>query len=104
MASGAGLLSYTFELRDTGDYGFILPKDEIVHLGEEIWAAMRLFIPFVLSTTVETPGSPIASITETTTSSNLPEATTDLELLLESSAFILTAPISFSAIIFALII
>jgi len=31
---------YTIELRDTGRYGFILPADQIIPQGEEIWAAM----------------------------------------------------------------
>jgi len=31
---------YTIELRDTGRYGFVLPPDQIIPQGEEIWAAM----------------------------------------------------------------
>lgn len=30
--------SYGMELRDTGNYGFILPADQIVPTGEEVWA------------------------------------------------------------------
>ena len=30
--------TYTIELRDTGNYGFILPADQIIPTGEEIWA------------------------------------------------------------------
>ena len=26
------------ELRDTGNYGFILPPDQIIPTGEEVWA------------------------------------------------------------------
>jgi murein tripeptide amidase MpaA len=32
--------SYGAELRDTGEYGFMLPADQIVPQGEEIWAAL----------------------------------------------------------------
>jgi len=30
--------SYGMELRDTGNYGFILPADQIIPSGEEVWA------------------------------------------------------------------
>ena len=30
--------SYGMELRDTGDHGFLLPADQIVGTGEEVWA------------------------------------------------------------------
>ena len=30
--------SYGMELRDTGNYGFILPPDQIIPTGEEVWA------------------------------------------------------------------
>lgn len=33
--------SYTFELRDRGRYGFILPADQIIPSGEETWAALK---------------------------------------------------------------
>jgi len=32
--------SYTFELRDTGRYGFILPANQIVPTAEETWLAL----------------------------------------------------------------
>ncbi|KAM4677539.1 carboxypeptidase A1-like [Discoglossus pictus] len=32
--------SYTFELRDTGKYGFILPADQIIPTAEETWLAL----------------------------------------------------------------
>lgn len=38
---------YTIELRDTGRYGFLLPADQIVPQGEEIWAAMKVFGKYV---------------------------------------------------------
>ena len=30
--------SYGMELRDTGDHGFLMPPDQIVGTGEEVWA------------------------------------------------------------------
>jgi len=39
---GAGIdFAYTLELRDTGRYGFLLPPDQIVPTGEEVWAAVE---------------------------------------------------------------
>lgn len=32
--------SYTFELRDTGRYGFLLPADQIIPTAEETWLAL----------------------------------------------------------------
>lgn len=32
--------SYTIELRDTGDHGFVLPKEQIVETGDETFAAI----------------------------------------------------------------
>jgi len=36
--------SYTFELRDTGLYGFILPADQIVLTAEETWLALMVIM------------------------------------------------------------
>ena len=30
--------SYTIELRDTGRHGFLLPPEQIIPTGEEVWA------------------------------------------------------------------
>jgi hypothetical protein len=49
MAAKAALVSYTIELRDTGNYGFLLPADQIVPVGEEIWGAMKVFVDLVLA-------------------------------------------------------
>eukprot|EP00300_Choanocystis_sp_HF-7_P008371 c15871_g1_i1.p1 GENE.c15871_g1_i1~~c15871_g1_i1.p1 ORF type:complete len:434 (+),score=14.76 c15871_g1_i1:49-1302(+) len=38
--NGAKTYGYTYELRDTGRYGFELPEEQIIPQGEEIWAAM----------------------------------------------------------------
>ncbi|CAH1779626.1 unnamed protein product [Owenia fusiformis] len=32
---------YTFELRDTGNYGFILPPEQIIPSGQETWEAVK---------------------------------------------------------------
>merc|ERR1719378_800267 len=41
--------AFTTELRDTGRYGFILPPDQIIESGEEIWAAMEVIIKQLLT-------------------------------------------------------
>ncbi|KAM9377619.1 carboxypeptidase A1-like isoform 2-T2 [Pholidichthys leucotaenia] len=33
-------LSFTFELRDTGRFGFMLPANQIIHTAEETWVAL----------------------------------------------------------------
>jgi len=40
--------SYTIELRDTGKYGFVLPANEIIPTGQEIWSSMLYFVEHVL--------------------------------------------------------
>ena len=45
-------MSYTLELRDTGYYGFLLPADQIVPVGEEVWAAMLVFVDKILATDI----------------------------------------------------
>jgi murein tripeptide amidase MpaA len=37
------LYSYGVELRDTGDYGFLLPPNQIVPSGQETYAALKVF-------------------------------------------------------------
>ncbi|MBC7833532.1 MAG: hypothetical protein H7Y88_00340 [Phycisphaerales bacterium] len=36
-----GLLAWTFEVRDTGQFGFVLPASQIVPTGEEIYAGVK---------------------------------------------------------------
>jgi len=36
--------SFTTELRDTGRHGFVLPKDQIIPSGEEMWAGFEVVI------------------------------------------------------------
>ncbi|XP_056596054.1 carboxypeptidase A1-like [Triplophysa dalaica] len=38
--------SYTFELRDTGRYGFILPADQIIPTAEETWLALMAIMKY----------------------------------------------------------
>ena len=33
--------SYTLELRDRGDFGFLLPSSQIIPTGEETWAGIQ---------------------------------------------------------------
>jgi len=37
------------ELRDTGRYGFLLPPDQIIPTGKEIWAAVQSMANYILS-------------------------------------------------------
>merc|ERR550539_19168 len=41
--------TFTTELRDTGFYGFVLPKEQIIPSGEEMWAAFEVVIKKLLS-------------------------------------------------------
>jgi murein tripeptide amidase MpaA len=36
--------AFTFELRDTGRYGFVLPANQIVPTGEEIWNSIKYLV------------------------------------------------------------
>jgi len=42
--------AYTIELRDTGQYGFILPASQIIPTGQEIWNSMMYFTRTVIDT------------------------------------------------------
>uniref|UniRef100_A0A671KKN3 Carboxypeptidase A2 (pancreatic) n=1 Tax=Sinocyclocheilus anshuiensis TaxID=1608454 RepID=A0A671KKN3_9TELE len=39
--------SFAFELRDTGEYGFLLPADQIVSTARETWFALRYILKYV---------------------------------------------------------
>ncbi|KAM4748926.1 carboxypeptidase A1-like [Rhinophrynus dorsalis] len=39
--------SYTFELRDTGEYGFLLPAEQIIPTAEETWLALMKIMEHV---------------------------------------------------------
>jgi len=51
-----GAFAWTIELRDTGQYGFQLPPDQIIPTGEEIYAAVRVLVEyFTLLLKIEFP-------------------------------------------------
>jgi len=52
MSGRMGMVGYTIELRDTGNYGFTLPKSQIVPTGNEIWSAVKFFCQFVLQNNI----------------------------------------------------
>merc|ERR1712062_633618 len=45
--------AFTTELRDTGHFGFELPKDQIIPSGEEMWAGFEVVIDRVQQTIAE---------------------------------------------------
>lgn len=42
-------LTYTYELRDTGRYGFLLPADQIIPNGEEFLAGIEALKEYVVA-------------------------------------------------------
>lgn len=38
------VLSYVYEMRDTGNYGFVLPPDQIIPAGEEHLASLQTIL------------------------------------------------------------
>ena len=47
-ATEGSYYSYVTELRDTGEYGFQLPPDQIIPSGEEMWPAFTTMLDQVL--------------------------------------------------------
>ncbi|XP_019501653.1 PREDICTED: carboxypeptidase A1 [Hipposideros armiger] len=41
--------SYTFELRDTGRYGFLLPASQIIPTAQETWLALKTIMEYTLN-------------------------------------------------------
>lgn len=39
--------AFTFELRDTGRYGFLLPADQIIPTAEETWLGLKTIMEHV---------------------------------------------------------
>lgn len=39
-----GEWAMAFELRDTGEFGFVLPPEQILPTSEETWAGMRVML------------------------------------------------------------
>jgi len=40
---------YGVELRDTGQFGFLLPASQIIPTGEEIWASVKAMVNYILA-------------------------------------------------------
>lgn len=40
--------SFTFELRDTGRYGFLLPASQIIPTAQETWLALKVIMQYTL--------------------------------------------------------
>jgi len=45
--------SFTTELRDTGRYGFVLPADQIIPSGEEMWAGFEVVIKKIIQDSLD---------------------------------------------------
>ncbi|KAI8822196.1 uncharacterized protein EV422DRAFT_420741 [Fimicolochytrium jonesii] len=58
MNAKAKMVGYTIELRDTGNYGFVLPASQIVPTGNEIVAGVKAFLKYVLANPIPTPSIP----------------------------------------------
>ena len=43
-----GLIGFTIELRDRGQHGFVLPRDQIIPTGQEIWEAFQYLCEFTV--------------------------------------------------------
>merc|ERR1711936_302010 len=50
--------AFTTELRDTGSHGFVLPKEQIIPSGEEMWAGFEVVINRILETEGATTAAP----------------------------------------------
>ena len=48
-AAEGATYSYVSEVRDEGQYGFILPPDQIIPTGEEIWAGLQVMLDQVMA-------------------------------------------------------
>ncbi|XP_065833344.1 carboxypeptidase B-like isoform X2 [Oscarella lobularis] len=57
MNKGYRSASYAIELRDTGDYGFLLPPDQIIPNGEEMLAAILYFCQACLDNPIPAPSN-----------------------------------------------
>ena len=62
-------LPFTFELRDTGEYGFILPPEQIIPTAMEYTAGVKKIMEYGLENLTPTP-TPTPSTTPSTSYSN----------------------------------
>jgi len=45
---GKSRWAYSIRLRDTGNHGFLLPRQDIVPSGEEIWSMVKYIGDFII--------------------------------------------------------
>jgi hypothetical protein len=56
--------SYSAELRDTGKYGFLLPPDQIVPSGEEVFEGIKAIANQILSEQREAASVPALEVNQ----------------------------------------
>ena len=44
---------YTAELRDTGNYGFVLPPNQVLPTAEETWAGLKALVQYIDNNSVD---------------------------------------------------
>ena len=44
---------YTAELRDTGNYGFVLPPNQVLPTAEETWAGLKALVQYIDNDSVD---------------------------------------------------
>lgn len=59
--------SYTFELSDTGQYGFALPPSEILPVCKDFFPALNVFAAQVATANATTTAKPVTTTTRATT-------------------------------------
>ena len=47
MTAKAGMVGYTIELPDQGQFGFELPAEKIIPVGEGVWEGLKFFASYI---------------------------------------------------------
>lgn len=58
--------AYQIKLRDTGSYGFLLPKENIIPTGEEALSVLKYFGDFMIGQNAQTKKAPVEDKENTT--------------------------------------